>query len=51
MKVRKLLRASGCGVFAEYTWPAALPPFADRVVIYGWNGAGKTTLTSILREL
>ena len=51
MKIRKLAKATGCGVFAEYTWSTSLQPFADRVVIYGWNGAGKTTLTSILREL
>lgn len=51
MKVRRLLKATGYGVFAGFEWPADLQEFQDRNLIYGWNGSGKTTLASMLREL
>ncbi len=51
MKVRRLLKATGYGVFAGFEWPADLQEFQDRNLIYGWNGSGKSTLASMLREL
>jgi wobble nucleotide-excising tRNase len=46
--LRKISKIKHFGVFGDYTWDSALPPFERYNVIYGDNGSGKTTLSRLL---
>ena len=49
MRVERFARIEGCRVFRDFRWPADLPGFDEKNLIYGWNGTGKSTIASIFR--
>ncbi len=53
MKIERIDKLHGCGVFRDFTWSDVpdLQEFGRFNLIYGWNGSGKTTLSRILRSL
>ena len=52
MKLTRISRLQGCGVFRNFSWPGEeLLDFKQYNLIYGWNGTGKTTLSRLLRDL
>lgn len=51
MRVKKIKKVSGLGIFRDFSWGDNLPEFADFNLIYGWNYSGKTTLSRIFDGL
>ena len=51
MRLDRIKRIRGYGIFKDFSWPTSLPPFGRVNLIYGWNGSGKTTLSKVLRSL
>lgn len=51
MKISQILKIKNCRTFRDFAWPAALPPFKEYNLIYGWNGTGKTTIADVLRGI
>ena len=51
IRINRISRLRGCGIFRSFKWPSDLPEFGQYNLIYGWNGTGKTTLSRLLRDL
>lgn len=51
MRIRKIGKIAGLGIFRDFSWGDSLPEFADFNLIYGWNYSGKTTLSRIFDGL
>ena len=51
MKITKIRKIIGLGIFKDFSWDEDLPKFADFNLIYGWNYSGKTTLSRIFDAL
>ncbi len=51
MRVTKIKRLKGYGVFRDYSWSNDLSDFKRFNLIYGWNGSGKTLLSNVFRAL
>ncbi|MCK4324968.1 MAG: AAA family ATPase, partial [Armatimonadetes bacterium] len=51
MRITRISRLRGFGIFRDFTWPSDLPDFRTYNLIYGWNGSGKTLLSNLLRRL
>ena len=51
MRITRISRLRGCGVFRNFTWPSDLLEFGRYNLIYGWNWSGKTTLSRLFRDL
>lgn len=51
MRVKKIRKISGLGIFRDFSWGENLPEFTDFNLIYGWNYSGKTTLSRIFDSL
>lgn len=49
--IKKINSIKNFGVFQDFTWPATLPEFNEKNIIYGWNYTGKTTLSRIFSSL
>lgn len=51
MRITRISRLRGCGIFRDFSWPKDLPELGRYNLIYGWNWTGKTTLSRIFRSL
>lgn len=51
MRITRISRLRGCGIFRDFYWPNDLPEFGRYNLIYGWNWTGKTTLSRVFRSL
>jgi len=49
--IRTIERIRYCGVFNDYSKPAAMQDFTEVNIIYGWNYCGKTTLSRVIHCL
>jgi len=49
--IRHFDKIENLGVFAKYSKPAGMVPFAKFNLIYGLNGSGKTTLSRFFHDL
>jgi wobble nucleotide-excising tRNase len=45
--ITRILRVKNLRIFDAFSWDAALHPFKQYNVCYGYNGSGKTTLTRL----
>ncbi|MEX2962033.1 AAA family ATPase [Microbulbifer sp. TYP-18] len=51
MRIKKIQKITGLGIFKDFSWNDNLPEFADFNLVYGWNYSGKTTLSRIFDGL
>jgi len=51
MKIKKVRKITGIGIFRDFEWDDTLPEFSDFNLVYGWNYSGKTTLSRIFEGL
>lgn len=51
MRIKKITKITGLGIYRDFTWEEGLPEFSDFNLIYGWNYSGKTTLSRIFDVL
>ncbi|MCG7878995.1 MAG: AAA family ATPase [Candidatus Thiodiazotropha taylori] len=51
MRIKKIQKITGLGIFRDFSWDENLPEFEDFNLVYGWNYSGKTTLSRIFDGL